>query len=300
VAQDPAVLIRTSGLHGVFIGAHAIAEGALTRRQLREGPFVRVLHGVYADPSLPRDHLLKCRAAALLMPQQAVLAARSAAAVWGAPAPDYGEPVTVVLPPDVRWTGPRDVRVHRAALGPRKARVLGEHLLRVTEPVRTAWDVAALEPVGRAVGVLDAMTRGGLVTVPELKRRLSAKAGAWGSRRARRAFELVDPRSESPPESWIRVACALAGLPAPVPQFEVRVDGLFLGRVDLAWPVARLIVEYEGAYHFDGLQIVRDDERIRRLVAAGWRVLRVAAHDLRQMDDVVRRIGTALEVDVVA
>ena len=69
------MLLRSTGLHGVFVGAHAIAEGWLTRRQLREGPYVRVLHGVYADPSLPRDHLLRCRATSLLMPRGAVLGA---------------------------------------------------------------------------------------------------------------------------------------------------------------------------------------------------------------------------------
>ena len=112
----------------------------------------------------------------------------------------------------------------------------------------------------------------------------------------RAAIGLVDPRSESPPESWVRVACALAGLPAPVPQFQVLEDGVWLGRVDLAWPEHKLIVEYEGAYHFDGLQIPKDDARFERLVAAGWRVIRLAAHDLRDMDSVIRRIAAELGV----
>ena len=90
------------------------------------------------------------------------------------------------------------------------------------------------------------------------------------------------------------MACALAGLPPPVPQFDVVDDGVWLGRVDLAWPEQKVIVEYEGAYHFDGVQMARDDVRIARLVAAGWRVIRVAAHDLRDMDGVVRRIADAL------
>jgi len=53
-------------------------------------------------------------------------------------------------------------------------------------------------------------------------------------------------------------------------------------------------VEYEGAYHFEGLQIRKDDDRYRRLVAAGWRVIRLSAADLRDMDAVVQRIRTAL------
>jgi hypothetical protein len=116
----------------------------------------------------------------------------------------------------------------------------------------------------------------------------------WRASRVRKVLPLVDARSESPPESWVRVACLRAGLPAPVPQFEVVESGVFLGRVDLAWPRHRVVVEYEGAYHFDGLQIARDDVRIARLVAAGWRVIRVGAHELRDMDALIGVIRRAL------
>ncbi len=287
------MLLRSLGLHGVFLGTHAVAEGSLTVRQLRHGPYVRVLRGVYADPSLPRDHLLRCRAAALLMPPGATLGARSAAALLGAPAPAYSDPVTVVLPQGVQWRGPRGVRVHRAQLTADDV-TEDDDGLRHTRPLRTAWDVAVLEPTGTAVGVLDAMVRAGTVQVGDLGRLLHDGAGRWGCTRVRRAFDLVDGRSESPPESWVRVACALAGLPAPVPQYEVVEGSTWLARVDLAWPEARLIVEYEGAYHFDGLQLVRDDARIERLIAAGWRIIRLAAHDLRDMDALVQRIADEL------
>jgi very-short-patch-repair endonuclease len=92
----------------------------------------------------------------------------------------------------------------------------------------------------------------------------------------------------------VRIALVLAGL-APVPQFHV-LDGygIEIARVDLGFPEARLAVEYEGAYHFDGDQIVRDDARYARLRAAGWRVIRLAAHDLRDLDGVVARISEAL------
>ena len=36
------------------------------------------------------------------------------------------------------------------------------------------------------------------------------------------------------------------------------------------WWAQKLIVEYEGEYHFDELQIVRDDARYERFIAAGW------------------------------
>jgi hypothetical protein len=293
------VYLRSQGLLGVFLGTHAISEGALTPRQLREGPYVRVLRGVYANPSLPRDHLLRCRAAALLMPARAVLGGRSAAAVLGAPAPNYGDPVTVVVPAGEQWRGPAGVRVHRAPLPTDDVRQ-SEDGLRHTAPARTAWDVGSLERTPTAVGVLDALLREGLVDVAQLHHMLRNGAGRWGVQRVRRAFELVDARSESPPESWVRVACALGGLPAPVPQYDVVDAGRWLARVDLAWPEAHLIVEYEGEYHFDGLQIARDDVRLARLVAAGWRVIRLSAADLRDLDAVVRRIAEALASSPIA
>jgi hypothetical protein len=285
--------LRSQGLNGVFIGAHALSEGVLTERQLRNGPYVRVLHGVYAPSSMPRDHLLRCRAAALLMPATAALGGRSAAAVLGAPSPGYADPVTVLLPEGTQWRGPSGVRVHRVAL---EAADVGtdDDGVRHTRSIRTAWDVAVLETTQTAVGVLDAMLHDGLVDRAELDGLLRSHRGRWGARRARTAFELTDGRAQSPPESWVRVACALAGLPSPVPQYDVIENGVRLGRVDLAWPAARLIVEYEGEYHFDGVQIARDDVRIQRLIAAGWRVIRLAAHDLRSMETVVARIAAEL------
>lgn len=281
---------------GVFVGSRAIAEGRLTRRQLVEGPYVRVLHGVYADPTLSRDHLLRCRAAALLMPPGAALCGRSAAALLGAPAPSYRDPVTVVVPAPGKWRGPAGVRVHRATLPPPDVLDDG-YGLRWTTATRTAWDVAALEPTATAVGVLDALVRSSRLRQADLRSLLHRRAGQRGSRRARTAFDLVDGRSESPPESWVRVACVLGGLPVPTPQYDVVEGGRWLARVDLAWTEQRLVVEYEGEYHFDGTQIARDDVRVARLVAAGWRVIRLAAHDLRDMDGVVARIRAALDGD---
>lgn len=285
--------LRSTGVHGVFIGAHAVAEGVLTRHQLQNGPYLRVLHGVYADPSQERDHRLRCRAAALLMPDAAVLGGRSAAALLGAPAPGYADPVTVLLPPGTKWKGPIGIRVHTAGFSSSDV-LVDEESIRSTAALRTAWDVATLERPATAVGVLDAMVRSGLVSLDSLRDVHRHPPGGWRSRRARRALELVDPRAESPPESWVRVACALGGLPAPVPQYEVLEDGVWLARVDLAWPEHRLVVEYDGEHHFDGLQIAKDDIRLAALVAAGWRVIRLSAADLRHMDRVVQEIAEAL------
>jgi len=268
-----------------------MAEGAITRKQLRSLGYRRLVQGVYADPGLGVDHRLRCTAVALLLPAGTAIGGHSAAAWHGAPFAGLRDPVTVLRPADVRWTGPRGVRVHRTALVPGDVDVIDG--VPVSSPLRTAWDVAALEPLGTAVAALDAMVRCGAVTSADLTARVADAAGEWGVTRVRRAVGLVDPRAESAPESRVRVALVLAGL-APVPQFHVLDRGEFLGRVDFAWPEAKLVVEYEGAHHLDPEQIAADDVRYARLAAAGWRVIRLTTADLHDLDSAVRRVRDAL------
>jgi len=280
--------------HGVFLGSHAVADGAVTRRQLQSGLFRKLLHNVYADPRLTLDHQLVCRAVALLMPPDAALAGRSAATWFGAPFAAATDPVTVVVPAASPWRGPRGVRVHRTDVAAGDLIVVEEDIS-ATSPLRTAWDVATLERTADAVATLDGMLRSGALDPSGIAALLAGARGRWRGQRAQRVLVLADGRAQSPPESWVRVACHRAGLPAPVPQYEVSEGGRWLAQVDLAWPEAKLVVEYEGAYHFDELQIVKDDRRYDRLTAAGWRVIRLSSADLRDLDAVVVRIRAALD-----
>lgn len=283
--------VRPRLLTGVFLGSAAVAEGFLTRGQLRVRSYHRLAQNVYADPSLELDHQLRCRGIALLLPPEARIGGHSAAAWYGAPFAGLIDPVTVVCPESTRWTGPKGVRVHRTVLEPGDLAVVDD--VPTTTALRTAWDVMALEPLTTAVAALDAMVRAGDVSLPDLEALAQQGSGRWGVARIRRAVPLVDPRAESPQESRLRVALVLAGM-QPVPQFEVHSGGRFVARVDLAFPEVRLAVEYEGAHHFIGDQIVRDEERLDRLRAAGWRVIRVSAADMRDLEFLVARIRAAL------
>jgi len=302
VAPRCPVPLSKRGLHGVFIGSHAVAQGAVTRRQLQSGLYRRLLHNVYADPRLAADHQLFARGALLVMPDAAVLAGRTAAAWYDAPFAAPSDAVLVLAPPDTSWRGPRGVRVHRRPVEDKEVVTLedGDGLVRLTSPLRTAWEICALEPMASAVALLDAMTRAGHLDAPTLNGLVTSTSGRWGSRRVAKVVPLVDGRSQSPPESWVRVACIRAGLPLPVPQFVVLAGHEFLGQVDLAWPEQRVIVEYEGAYHFEGVQIARDDRRYERLIAAGWRVIRLSAADIRDMAAVVARIAHTLAQSLYA
>jgi hypothetical protein len=261
---------------------------------LKSGLYRRLLHNVYADPGLPADHELYARAAALVMPDDGLLGGRSAACWFGAPFASAQDSVVVIVPPNSPWRGPRGVRVHRTGVAEDDVVSLEDGGIRVSSALRTAWDVAALETVPNAVAILDGMVAADRLDLACCRRLAEGAQGRWRTSRVAKVLPLVDGRSQSPPESWVRVACVRAGLPAPVPQFAVVAGGEFLGQVDLAWPEQRVIVEYEGAYHFEGVQIARDDKRYERLIAAGWRVIRLSAADLRDMDAVVERIAHAL------
>jgi very-short-patch-repair endonuclease len=71
--------------------------------------------------------------------------------------------------------------------------------------------------------------------------------------------------------------------------------GRFLARVDLAFPEQRVAIEYEGDYHRTERDRWRKDMvRIRRLEAAGWRVLRVNGDDLRDPTHLLMQLARIL------
>ncbi len=275
-----------------FLGSAAVAAGLVTRKRLLGPSFRRVLHGVYISRGVVVDHGVKCRAAALLLPQTHAISGVSAAWCYGVRLATTSHPVIVSTTGTVHVEGARGVLVHQTPLDP--VDVMLRDGLRLTTPIRAAWDIATLEPPDDVVPFIDAMIREGLLTANELRTRVALSGRLWRVTRVRQAVDLVDGRSESPPESRIRVAVIRAGLPRPVPQFDVRVDGTFIARVDLAWPDAKVAVEYDGSHHADVLQMRRDRRRLNSLVHAGWTVIHATAADLADPSTLLDQIRAAL------
>lgn len=97
------------------------------------------------------------------------------------------------------------------------------------------------------------------------------------------------------PSSW--VARARRGTPRPVTQHPVVDDDRRVLWLDLAYPEQRLGLEYDGGDHFATPEAARADARRHtRLVAAGWRVLRYTAEDMRNASDrIVAEVRSALD-----
>jgi very-short-patch-repair endonuclease len=87
-------------------------------------------------------------------------------------------------------------------------------------------------------------------------------------------------------ETRLRWLLIQRGLPRPEVQVNLRDEKKrFLGRADLYYPAARLVVEYDGGNHRD--RLVEDDRRQNLLVNAGFRLLRFTASDIHNHPDVV-------------
>lgn len=275
-----------------FRGRDAVAAGLISRRRLLGKEFRRVLHGVYVAAGVTIDHGLRCQAAALVLPPESVLTGHSAAWWYGVEFARNDAIVMVARPPGARIDGPRGVKVHRTPVQTTDVAVVDG--MRVTSPVRAAWDVCTLAESGPALVIVDGLLRRRVLTTADLESRLSVTAGVWGVSRAREVFLLADGRSESPSETQVRFIIHQAGLPSPVLQFEVRMDGQFVARVDFAWPERRVILEYDGAHHADVLQMRRDRRRLNALMNAGWVVLHATASDLRDPSALLHSLRTAL------
>ena len=94
-------------------------------------------------------------------------------------------------------------------------------------------------------------------------------------------------------ETRLRWLLIQAGLPRPEVQTDLHDSrGRFIGRADLYYGSARLVVEYDGTNHRE--RLVEDDRRQNLLINAGYHLLRFTASDIHRHADVVVAQVTAV------
>lgn len=165
-----------------------------------------------------------------------------------------------------------------------------------TAPAWTAVEVARALRRPRALATLDAALRTGTCDRRGLRAAAARQAGRRGIVAVRTLIPLADALSESPMESEARLTMLDGGLSRPVLQYEI-VDGNGrTWRVDFAWPLHRVAVEYDGFdWHSDPETFRRDRQKRAALTEAGWTLISVVADDVRRAPyDMVRRIASAL------
>ncbi|MGV0834322.1 hypothetical protein [Mycolicibacterium thermoresistibile] len=160
----------------------------------------------------------------------------------------------------------------------------------------TAVEVARSLRRPRALATLDAALRSGTCTRAEIWRAAVAQAGRRGIVAVRGLIAVADGRAESPMESEARLAMIDGGLPIPELQYEL-IDGTGRPRrVDFAWPLQSVAVEYDGLdWHSSPDAMRRDRARTAALMDVGWTVIPIVFEDVRyRTQEFVARIDAQL------
>ncbi len=263
-----------------FTAKEARARGIsrwLLRSALADGRLTRVFRGVYVPEGLELTPQVRAQCLALVVGPGAVVRDRTAAWLWGVDVFEFAELDGV---PDIEISalrGGNAAERNGVAGGTRDLRpddwveLCG---VRVTTPLRTAMDLGCILGRRSALAAMDALARIGGFTVVDLERALPRYRRRRGVIQLRQLVPLVDGRAESMSESWTRLEIIDHGLPAPVPNFWVIHEGVKLFRLDLAYPRAKICVEYDGEeFHSSPEQRAYDEQRRTWLRQHGWFVI---------------------------
>jgi len=250
--------------------------------RLRTRALLRPFHGIRAW-TRPTTHEQRARAVLpRLRPDQA-FSHTTAAAILGIPLPRRLE---------------RDPRIHVTTLGTDQAirvrgtvghrarrgrvRVVHSGTAALTHPADTFIALATLLSRDELIVVGDALVGWlGWCDRDELVAAARRYRGARGIRRVRAALEEIRPGSRSPGETRLRLALTRRGLPQPELNHDVVVDGRWVACVDLAYPAARVAIEYESDLHrTDDRTFRKDLTRGEHLKDVGWWLVRATADDV--------------------
>lgn len=270
---------RATSQHGLVTRSQAVVMGAsaaMIDARVRAGRWVRVGPGVYRLAGAPVTWRQRALAAVLVGGPGAVLSHRAAAALWAIDGFRPG-PLHVSVPAGRGSRNPL-ATVHRAhnLAAVERASLDG---IPLTSVARTLVDVASSAGRPALERALDDVVVRRLLTLEAITSAVEG-SGAFRGRATLRA--LLDQWAAGPvPGSAAEARAArllvAAGLPEPVRQHEVRVGGRLLGRIDLAYPHARVGIEVDShRWHSSPAALQRDRARRNSLEAAGWRILQAA------------------------
>ncbi|MEP6630790.1 MAG: type IV toxin-antitoxin system AbiEi family antitoxin domain-containing protein [Lapillicoccus sp.] len=278
----PLLLARNDGVVSGRELTECGLDGHTVRTLLRRGDLVRVRSGAFVgrDAWSVADaagrHVLSARAITRRLEGYAVSHV-TGVAMWGLPvlAEDLG-PVDVCHIGHGQSRSAGRLRVHPAVPADAVVRRRGVSVVRAEVAVLQT----AQQSLRAGLVAADGALRQGLPRerlVAETSRR---RYGA----RASLVLALASALSESPGESWTRLVLTGLGIEAEQ-QAEIRgPDGRFVARVDFLVRGESLVIEFDGAMKYDGLEgrraLVTEKRREDELRSLGYRVVRLTWADL--------------------
>lgn len=276
-------------------------ERGIPRSRLRARDLEQPWFGVRSVAGLPLSQL--SRAAALLtrLPDHAVISDVSAAQLWELPLPPWvrdDSDIHVTYPSGRRAPDAEGVVGHQRRIA--DAEVVSLAGTRVTSLARTWCDLAAHLSLPDLVAVGDQLisNRAPKLDIADLERAVDQRVSRRGIQNLRAALKLLDPCSESRPESLMRLAVVFAGLPPVLANVDLRDSrGRFVARPDLQFADWPLVLEYDGDQHrTDQRQWRRDVGRLSAIEDLGIQVIRATADDLPDFPRVIASCRRRLHV----
>jgi hypothetical protein len=271
---------------------------------VRSGEIVKLLDRVYVDAHADESREQRIAAASLIVPAHAVISDETAAWIWGVDA--YRPSDRDRLDPS--WVVPHgSSRTRLTGVACRQALMPDEDIVQVggiaiTTPVRTVSDLLRKQWRPYALASADSMARAGLVRPVEVREYVARLKGYRGIRQARVLSQLIEPKSESPGESWTRLRLIDAGFPRPRAQVELDDVAGQTRFLDLAYVRRKVAVEYDGRMFHTAAEDELDDSERRRLISAvGYRFVIVRREQIFGDDNAFEReVGELLGMSPIA
>jgi len=245
------------------------------RNLLEQGLVRREFRNLYVDARTPDSRSGRLRSIKLVAPETAIVCDETAAWVRGldvfAPGHRHNfEPAMVIRHGvgRVRHTGSCG---RQAIIGSQDIDYAdGVHL---TTAVRTVSDLLRKMYRPYALAAADAFAHAGLIEVDQVIDHVARLKGYRGIVQARSLASLIEPKTQSPGESWQRLRMLDAGFPPPDPQFEVIDDFGHSFFIDLPYPELLIGTEFDGLeFHTAEFHRAHDKERREYLSDVyGWR-----------------------------
>jgi very-short-patch-repair endonuclease len=298
--EDRAIFELARRQHGV-VGRGQLVDLGLSEANIEYRLRVDRLHaihrGVYGIGPL-QSKLARWMAAILHAGSVAVLSHRSAAELWGLVS-GFTAPIHLTASSGRRQR--EGLRFHRPQC-PDDERTTVERIPVTTVP-RTLLDCASTmsaRQLERMINEADVLRYHDRLSLPDLLHRYPRRSGSrklWEALRKRNAGST---RTRSEIEELLVELVDELGLQRPEFNVQIEVDGETF-EIDALWRAERVVIELDGRqFHDTPLAFERDRRRDRKLIAAGWRPVRITWRQITAERAVVGRDLTTMLASAAA
>lgn len=266
-------------------------------QQMRAQAWARPRRGAYVDGPAWRSldavqrHVVTTRAVVKQANTDVVVSHVSGVPWWEGPTWGLDLSQVHTTRSDGEW-GRKEAGVHQHCGVILDGDVVVRDGVAIMAPTRNALEVSVCASTEAALVVLNDYLHRNLTTPAAVRERYAATMERWPDTHATDIMiRLGNPLLESVLETRFWYFCFRCGLPAPIPQYEVRrPDGQLVAVLDFAWPDLGAYVETNGNHKYLELlephqrpgDVIQRERRREELVRqlTGFRALHVVWDDL--------------------